>query len=176
MTHTPDSLNHRVFVDRIIYATITMMSVLIIYDGWQTLKLIDVVGVIIGPVLAMFIAHVFSGAMAKHIEAGRILTGREWAHVVASEAPFLLLCVPPLLIVAVLFASGVSLTDSIRATLWFGTATLGYWGYVAGRRAGFVRWRLVMVVVLGLLIGVVILLLQVLLQPGKAFSGGVALG
>ena len=176
MTQTLDSLNHRVFVDRIIYATITMMSVLIIYDGWQTLKLIDVVGVIVGPVLAMFLSHVFSGAMAKHIEAGRILTGQEWRRVVASETPFLLLCVPPLAIVTVLFALGVSLTDSIQFVVWFGTATLGYWGYVAGRRAGFVGWRLVMVVLLGLLIGVVILLIQVLLQPGKAFSGGIALG
>jgi len=114
--------------------------------------------------------------MAKHIEAGRILTGQEWRRVVASETPFLLLCVPPLAIVTVLFALGVSLTDSIQFVVWFGTATLGYWGYVAGRRAGFVGWRLVMVVLLGLLIGVVILLIQVLLQPGKAFSGGIALG
>jgi hypothetical protein len=125
-------------VDRIIYATITMMSVLIIYDGWQTLKLIDVAGVIVGPVLAMFLSHVFSGAMAKHIEAGRILTGQEWRRVVASETPFFLLCVPPLAIVTFLFARGVSLTDSIQFVVWFGTATLGYWGYVAGRRAGFV--------------------------------------
>jgi hypothetical protein len=176
MSQTLDSLNDRVLVDRIIYATITVMSVLIIYDGWQTLKLLDVVGVIVGPVLAMFLVHVFSGAMAKHVEAGRILTGSEWSHVVTSEAPFLLLCVPPLVIVTVLFALGVSLTDSIQVTLWFGTATLGFWGYAAGRRAGFVGWRLVMVVVLGLLIGVVILLIQVLLQPGKVFSGGVALG
>jgi hypothetical protein len=176
MTQTLDSLNHRVLVDRIIYATITIMSVLIIYDGWQTLKLIDVVGVIVGPVLAMFLVHVFSGAMAKHVEVGRILTGREWNHVVRSEAPFLLLCVPPLVIVTVLFAFGVSLTDSIQVTLLFGTATLGYWGYLAGRRARFVGWRLVMVVILGLLVGVVILLVQVLLQPGKAFSGGLALG
>jgi hypothetical protein len=32
------------------------------------------------------------------------------------------------------------------------------------------------VVALGLLIGVVILLIQVFLQPGKVISGGVALG
>jgi hypothetical protein len=176
MTQSLENLHHRVLVDRIIYATITIMSVLIIYDGWQTLKLIDVVGVIVGPVLAMFLVHVFSGAMAKHVEAGRFLTGREWSHVVVSETPFLLLCFPPLAIVTVLFAFGVSITDSIQVTLWFGTATLGYWGYVAGRRAGFVGWRLVMVVILGLMSGVVILLVQVLLQPGKAFSGGVALG
>ena len=84
-----------------------MMSVLIIYDGWQKLKLIDVFGVIIGPVLAMFLAHVFSAAMAKHVELGRILTGKEWKAIVQSEAPFLLLCGPPLAIVTVLYALAV---------------------------------------------------------------------
>ena len=52
----------------------------------------------------------------------------------------------------------------------------GYWGFVAGRTAGFVGWRMVMVVIAGLLIGVVVLLRQVFLQPGKAISDGVALG
>ena len=77
-------------------------------------------------------------------------------------------------IVSALYAFGVSLTDGIRITLWFGTASLGYWGFVAGRRVGFVGWRMAMVVIFGLLIGVVILLIQVFLQPGKAISGGVA--
>jgi hypothetical protein len=113
-------LHRPVIVDRIVYATITMMSVLIIYDGWQNLRLIDVVGVIVGPVLAMFVAHVFSAAMAQHVEVARILTRREWGDIIRMQAPFLLLCVPPL--------------------------------------------------------GVIILLIQVFLQPGKAFSGGVALG
>jgi len=174
-SHALGGLNRPVVVDRIIYATITIMSVLIIYDGWQKLRLIDVAGVIVGPVVAMFLAHIFSGAMAKHVEEGRILTGREWRGVIQSQAPYLLLCVPPLVIVTVLFAFGVSLTDSIRITLWFGTISLGYWGFLAGRRAGFVGWRMVAVVIAGLLIGVVILLVQVFLQPGKAFSGGVAM-
>ena len=169
-------LHRPLLVDRIVYATITMMSVLIIYDGWQNLRLIDVVGVIVGPVLAMFLAHVFSAALAQHVEVGRILTRREWGGIVRIQAPFLLLAVSPIVIVSVLFAFGVSLSGGIRITLWFGTASLGYWGFVAGRRAGFVGWRMVAVVIGGLLIGVVILLVQVFLQPGKAFSGGVALG
>jgi hypothetical protein len=170
-----DRLSQPGLVDRIIYATITMMSVLIIYDGWQKLRLIDVVGVIVGPVLAMFLAHVFSGAMARHVEAERVLTRQEWGAVFRVQAPFLLLCVPPVALVSVLFALGASLNDSIRVTLWAGVASLGCWGFVAGRRAGFVRWRLVGVVLLGLLIGVVVLLIQVFLQPGKALSGGVAM-
>jgi len=176
VTRALDRLSHPVTVDRIVYATITMMSVLIIYDGWQHLRLIDVVLVIVGPVVAMFLAHVFSAAMAQHVGAGRILTGEEWRGIVRIQAPFLLLCVPPLAIVTVLYACGVTVSDAIRITLWFGVASLGYWAFAAGRRAGFAGWRMVMVVVAGLLIGVAILLIQVFLQPGKAFSGGVALG
>jgi len=182
VTSPPDSqrglkrLHRPVLVDRIVYATITMMSVLIIYDGWDHLRLINVVGIIVGPVVAMFIAHVFSALIAQHVEVGRILTRREWGGVIRVQAPFLLLCVPPLVVVSVLYAFNVSLSDAIRVTLWLGTASLGYWGYVAGRRAGFVGWRMVAVVAGGLLIGVVILLLQVFLQPGQAFSDGVVLG
>jgi hypothetical protein len=182
VTSPPDAetglkrLHRPVIVDRIVYATITMMSVLIIYDGWDHLKLINVVGIIVGPVLAMFMAHVFSAAIARHVEVGRILNRREWGAIIRVQAPFLLLCAPPLIVVSVLYAFDVSLSDAIRVTLWLGTASLGYWGYVAGRRAGFVGWRMVAVVTAGLLIGVVILLIQVFLQPGKAISGGVALG
>ncbi len=50
------------------------MSTLIIYDGWQQLKLIHVVRVIVGPVVAMFIGHVFSASLAKQVEIGRSLT------------------------------------------------------------------------------------------------------
>ncbi len=163
-------------MDRIVYTTITLMSVLIIYDGWEHLKLVNVVGIIFGPVLAMFIAHVFSAVMARHVEVGRILTRREWGGIVLIQAPFLLLCVPPLAVVSLLYAFNFSLSEAIRVTLWLGTASLGYWGFVAGRRAGLVGWRIVAVVAAGLLIGIVILLIQVFLQPGKALSNGVAIG
>ena len=73
----------------IVYATITVMSVLIIYDGWQQLKLIDLIGVIVGPIVAMFIAHVFSASLAKQVEVGRALTWNERMVTIRSEAPFL---------------------------------------------------------------------------------------
>jgi hypothetical protein len=157
-----DTLARPVLVNRIVYATITVMSVLIIYDGWQQLRLIDVIAVIAGPVVAMFIAHAFSASPAKQVELGR--------------GPFLLLCVPPALIVSILFAFGASLNGAIRVTLWIEAASLGYWGYAAARRAGVVGWRVLAHIAGGLAVGVVVLLLQVALQPGKAFSGGVALG
>jgi integrase len=57
-----------VYLDRAIYTTITVMTILIVYDGWQTLKLRAAVGVILGPALAIFVAHVFSASLARQAE------------------------------------------------------------------------------------------------------------
>jgi hypothetical protein len=156
-------------LDRIIYSTITLMSVLIIYDGWQTLTIPGVVAVITGPVLAMFLSHVFSAALAQHVTLGRRLTLAEWAGVIGAEAPFLLIAVPPLAILAVLNLSGVSLTTAIKVMIWIGTASLGFWSGLAGYRARLRGGPLAVVVLAGLLIGRVVLTLQIFLQPGKAF-------
>jgi hypothetical protein len=176
VTRVMSSVTRPILVDRIVYATITIMSVLIIYDGWQHLRLIDVVGVIVGPVVAMFLAHVFAASLAKQLALGRALTWNDRLTIVKSESRFLLLCVPPTATVLVLFAFGTSLNDAIRVTLWLEALSLGYWGYLAARRAGVVGWRVLTHVAAGLLLGIIVLLLQIALQPGRAFHGGVAFG
>ena len=160
-------MNPRVNVDRIVYATITLMSVLVIYDGWTDLKFLEIIGVIVGPVFAMFLGHSFSAAISRQVECGRTLSNQERIAVLRSEAPFLLLCVPPIVLAIALHLAGVSLSASINIVVWIGVASLGFWGGVAGRRAGLVGLRLASAVLAGLLVGGVILVLQVLLQPGK---------
>ncbi len=172
MPTRPQLVPRPAYLDRIVYGTITLMSVLIIYDGWQHLRLVGVVSVIVGPVVAMFMGHVFSALLARQVELGRRLRRHDYAATIQSESRFLLLCVPPLVIVAVLFALGVSLTYAIQVTVWIGVGSLGFWGFVAGKRAGYTGWRIVIVVGAGLLIGIVVLALQVILQPGKVVSGG----
>lgn len=159
-------------VDRVVYATITVMSVLIIYDGWDEVHRLDVVGVIVGPILAMFIAHVFSAGLARRVTEARRLHWGERVSIMRAEARFLLIAVPPLVVLLATQLAGLSLKWSINTIVWAGAASLGYWSYVAGKRAGFRRWQLVWAVAGGLLVGLVILLFQVLLQPGKVISGG----
>jgi hypothetical protein len=158
-------------VDRIVYTTITMMSVLIIYDGWQHLRLFDVVGVIVGPVVAMFIAHVFSASIAIQMAADGVPTPRPRMETLKSELPFLLFCVPPLALLLIQYLVGVALTEAIRVTLCFGLLSLGWWGFVVGKRAHLTGWGLAISTAFGLSIGIVVLLLQVFLQPGKLISG-----
>lgn len=159
-------------IDRVVYATITVMSVLIIFDGWEDVHLFDVAGVIVGPILAMFLAHSFSASLARQVAEGRRLQLRERGAIMRAEARFLLLAVPPLVLLLGTQLAGLSVKWSINTIVWAGAASLGYWSYVAGRRAGFRRWQLVGAVAGGLLVGLVILALQVFLQPGKVFSGG----
>lgn len=142
MAGKPIGASRPVDTDRLIYATITLMSVLIIYDGWQQLEFIQVVGVIAGPVLAMFLSHVFSASLALQVSLGRPVTMAERLAIMRRESRFLLLCVPPLLLTGVLVLIGLSLNDAIRWALLLGTVSLGYWGGLAGRRAGLSGWRL----------------------------------
>ena len=123
-------------VDRVVYATITLMSVLIVYDGWQHLRFLGVVAVIVGPVLAMFLSHVFSASLALQLTLGRPVTFKERMTIARLESRFLLICVPPVLLVGILALSGVSMIDAIRYLLTLGTGSLGYWSGRAGRRAG----------------------------------------
>ena len=172
MTNATRSENLRpATVDRIVYTTITMMSVLIVYDGWQHLRLFDVVGVIVGPVLAMCISHVYSASLALQMDVDGPLTARQRLATVSGELPFLLFCVPPLVLLLIQYLAGVSLTDAIRVTLWLGALSLGGWGFVVGKRSRLTGWQLVISTVAGLSIGIVVLLLQVFLQPGKLVSG-----
>lgn len=155
-----------VVIDRVVYGTITMMCVLIVYDGWSKLSLAEVVGVIAGPIIAMFVAHVFASVIAKQASVGRRLYAAEWRDTIRKESRFLLLAVPPAVLTLVMSVAGVSLTNCIHILLWVGVASLGFWGGLAGRRAGFTGWHLAMAALAGVIVGLLVLAIQVLLQPG----------
>jgi hypothetical protein len=154
-------------IDRVIYTTITLMSVLIIYDGWATLRLREVVAVIVGPIVAIFLSHVFGEELGTRVSLGRPLTGAERRAVIAEQSRFLLVPLPPLIILLVLAAAGVSYGRIIQVIVVFGVLSLGFWGAVAGRRSGLSGWSLVASTAWGLAVGCVILVLQALLQPGR---------
>jgi hypothetical protein len=154
-------------LDRVVYATITLMSVLIVYDGWQNLRLPGVIAVIVGPIVAMFLGHLFAALIAKQVEVGRPLTGRDYATCTRKESRFLLICIPPAAIVSILFAVGVAIPDAIQVTLWVGAGSMGLWGWVGGKRAGYAGWRLAAAVGAGWVVGLVVLTIHVILEPGK---------
>src|SRR6478735_1383632 len=117
----------KIRVDRVIYTTITLMCVLIVYDGWDQLQFSDVAAVIIGPSLAIFLSHVFGAALGTRVALGRPLTRRERWAVFVEECRFLLVAVPPLAILVVLAIFGVSYTRIIQVIVFTGVLSLGLW-------------------------------------------------
>ena len=156
----------KIRADRVIYTTITMLCVLIIYDGWEELQFRNVATVIAGPVAAIFLGHVFGAALGVRVAQGRPLTRREHRTVFLEECRFLLIAVPPLAILVVLTIAGVSFSRTIHVIVLSGVVSLGVWGGVAGRRAGLTGWGLIVSVLYGLMLGGLVLVLQALLQPG----------
>ena len=157
----------RIRVDRVIYTTITLLCVLIIYDGWEQLRFGGVVAVIMGPIVAIFLSHVFGAELGTRVALGRPLSRRERRAVFVEECRFLLIAVPPLAILVVLAIAGVSYTRIIQVIVLTGLLSLGVWGGLAGRRAGLTGWAMVFSIAYGLLLGGIILVLQAILQPGN---------
>lgn len=142
------------------------MAVLMIYDGWDELTLGGVVTVIVGPVLAIFMSHIFAAALAHRVTVGRPLTHAERRAVSVKELRFLFIAVPPLAILFVLAAVGVPYPRCIQVIVGAGVLSLGFWGGLAASRAGLQGWQFLISVLYGFCMGAVILALQTLLQPG----------
>jgi hypothetical protein len=161
-------------IDRAVYGTIVVTSVLVIYDGWAHLKLSAAVAIILGPVVAMVIGHVFAASLAAYPTLGRRPTERELLVIVRHESRFLLVCVPQIVLLIVLTKAGLGLNTTVRVVIWASAASLGLWGGVAARRAGLGGRGVALGVITGLAAGAAVLLLQVFLQPGQFVSNGVA--
>ena len=153
-------------VDRLVYTTITLISVLIIYDGWNRLTFWGVLAVILGPILAIFLSHLFGAELGTRVALGRPLTWRERRAAFVEESRFLIILAPSVLILSLLRLAGVSYGRVVQVIILTGVASLGVWGGVAGRRAGLTGWGVVASAAFGLVLGAVFLTLQAVLQPG----------
>ena len=154
-------------VGRIVTATVALVCVLIVYDGWVALQPLDVVIVIVGPVVAICTTHIFSGSLVQLVELGRRPTLKEWLVTARFELRFLLLAVPPLAVLRVLRLASVTLTDAVRVVIWLEALSLGFWAGLAAWYAGL-RGRLLGGSILaGLGLSGVVVLLELFLQPGK---------
>jgi hypothetical protein len=154
-------------IDRAVYGTIVVTSVLVVYDGWASLKVLGAIAVILGPIVAMVIGHVFAATVAAYPKLGRAPHGGELLRIVRRRSRFVLVCVPQIVLLLVLKLAGLSVNNSVRVVIWVSAASLGFWGGLAAQRAGL-RWRgIVLGVIAGLAAGGVVLLLRVILQPGQ---------
>jgi hypothetical protein len=154
-------------IGRIVTATVALVCVLIVYDGWATLKPFDAALVIVGPVVAICTTHIFSASLVQLVTLGRRPTMHEWLVTLRFESRFLLLAVPPLAVLLVLHLANVELTDAIRVVILVETLSLGFWAGLAAWYAGLRGRLLGLSIFAGLVISGIVLLLQLILQPGK---------
>ena len=158
-------------VGRIVTATITLICVLIVYDGWSSLKLVDAIAIVVAPIIAIFTSHVFAGTLVQHVDLGRPPTWREWLGMVRFETRFLLLAIPPVTLFVILEISPLSLTQAIHVVVWLEALSLTFWAGLAAHYAGLRGRSMALALLGGLIMSSVVLLLQVVLQPGKAETG-----
>lgn len=155
-----------VSLERLSYATIVLMSVLVVYDGWDQLaSFAGAAVVVLGPTVALAAAHLFSEALDEHADHGRPLTAAEWRRLSANQLQVLLAAVPPLFMLAVGWLSPLDPRSTITVILWTGVFTLAGLAAIAGRRAGFRGWRWLAAAISGGAVGLFVVSLQVLLKP-----------
>lgn len=102
-------LPRMVVIDRAVYGTIVITSTRVIYDGWANLRVLGAVAVILGPVVAMVIGHMFAASLAAYAELRRRSTKRELLRTASHESRFLLVCVPQIVLLLALKLAGASL-------------------------------------------------------------------
>ena len=158
-------------IDRIVVMTISWMSALIIYDGWDILRFVDVAAIILGPDCS----DLRRARLRRHPH--RACQTRARPHQAGKGCPDRwLVPVPVARSAAACAASGAGCSGRLlharhQVIIGAGTASLGFWGGLAGHRAGLTRLRLVLCVAGGLGLGALTLLLAAILQPGtKPFA------
>jgi hypothetical protein len=153
-------------IDRLVYATVVLMSVLAVYDGWQDLATFaGVAVVIVGPLLALSLAHLFGDLLHAHAERRRPLTASEWRRHARDQISWFVAAVPPLVVLAIGWLTPADVVETIALVLWTGVVTLVVLSAVAGRLAGLRGWRWCAATAAGGLIGLIVIGLQLVLKP-----------
>ena len=169
MTAAPEHLHIgpvEIRLERIVYATVVLMSVLAVYDGWAELtSFLGVAVVIVAPLVALGIAHLFSEGIEEHYHLQRALTVAEWRRLALGQLTILVAAVPSLVVLGIGWVSPLDERSTIGLLLWTGVVTLVALSLVAGRRAGIRGWRLAVAALSGGLVGLLVISLQVLLKP-----------
>ena len=120
---------------------------------------------IIGPILALAVAHFFAEVIEAHADRQRPLTLAEWGWYAADQVQLLIVAVPPLVVLGAGWLSPLDARSTIAVLVWTGVLTLIALTTVAGRRAGLRGWRLLLASLSGGVVGMIVISLQVLLKP-----------
>lgn len=159
-------LGVRIHLERLVYATVVLMSVLVVYDGWASLTTFAGIALVIAaPTLALLLAHLFADALHAQAVLRRPLHSGEWRGLLRHQANIALAAVPPLVILLAGWLTPADALQTVAVLLWTGVLTLVALAALSAYRAGVRGWRLLASAAIGGVIGLIVISLQVVLKP-----------
>ncbi len=159
-------------VEPAVNSTVVMMTVLALAIDRGVADFVDVLSLSLGPLVATFAAHLFATAL-KAVHADHALpSGRRLLGLTAHAAQYLLPGIAPLVVVAVIAATGfmgpLGPEESAHITIDLSWIALVVLGAVGGWRALRRWWGAVLGAVGAFGVGLVVVVLRLLLEGGFA--------
>lgn len=151
-------------ISRWVYGTVILMTVLVVYADNGPVTYRESIGVVLGPMIATFLAHLFASILATlNRDSGR-LRPQHFAELVRDDAQFLLLTVPPLVVLVVGAAGAFPAPRAVAIIVYGGIGLLATVGGIAGWRAGLRGWAVVACALTSGTLGLAVLAVQLLLK------------
>lgn len=130
---------------KVIYGTIMLMVAYALFDEgknpFNRASLFELIGLSIAPLFALAMAHAFSEALDFQISHARRLTWHDRRRLFLENAKYLLIAVPPVVVMIVLALMRMDANDIIGIVQILGLLSLSFWGAYAARTAGLSRGR-----------------------------------
>ena len=141
-----------------------VVSVLLAAENAKSETYGETVGAVVLALFLYWLMVSYTRFTASRIEHGERLTMRGLAREMWLDLPLLTGAALPLLVVAICWAAGVSLSLGIRLALWIDAALIVLVEIIAGLRAPLKRHELVMQTLFGATLGLGVLALRVVLH------------
>ncbi|MFI1965417.1 hypothetical protein ACH429_15110 [Streptomyces pathocidini] len=119
-----------------IYATITMLAVVVGLTEWDDLTYADTMAVIVATALGLWLASLVADAQAHRAIHARRARRQELRRMLHVSSPLLLSAVGPLVMTGLAALGVFDLDDALLLAAGVETASLFAWGYIGGRRVG----------------------------------------
>lgn len=151
-------------IGRWVYGTVILMTVLVVYADSGPVSFGEAAGVVLAPMIATFLAHLFAHVLAAESAKSGGLNRNELVHLVRSEAQFLLLALAPLAVLLAGALGAFTPPTAVVLILWGGVALLLFVGGLAGRRVGLGWWGTTASAAASATLGLLVLVAQILLK------------
>jgi hypothetical protein len=155
-------------VEVAVYGTVVLLTVLAVAQDDGVDDFAEAVQLILGPLVATFAAHLFASVLAAVNEERAVPSGRRFRALTAHAAQYLLLAVPPLLVVLVVALAGIGGAEGPDEAITFvvdlGLVLLVALGGIGGWRALQRWWAALLGAVAAAVVGLVVIILRVLIE------------